>query len=147
MAGMFFEGLAMHRKDVEWQVRSAVRPVLQHFLKIVLFNSRDRLHWYKEIEAYINDVLDMRLKPNNRRHDKIVREIFLGWLEQEWETRNQVKKLIKQYPRVRLYEDIDLRDLQNIQERWVTFVDFICDKILKDEFEVSVEELRKVLGR
>jgi hypothetical protein len=146
-----FHGLAKPRKVVEANVAGITDRVIEHFLKVFLFDDeQNRHHWYSELRAFIKPLLGLRVKPDNKPPIKIVEDNFIGSMENEWETEGWVDSVLEEYPRATLFDDLfdhgHLRCLF-IQKRWVKLVNFICRKFREGDREISVMELEKIIGR
>ena len=62
--------MARSRKEAKTLITGLSSPVVQHLIKLFVFNSPvNKAHWIKEINQWLNQIDDIYLKPSNKKPD------------------------------------------------------------------------------
>lgn len=62
--------MARSRKDAKTITTGLSAPIIQHLIKLFVFNSpENKQHWIKEIDSWITQIDDIYLKPSNKKPD------------------------------------------------------------------------------
>lgn len=63
--------MAHERKDAKNKITNLSPQLIKHIVKLFVFDSPDDInHWKGEINGWLSQLFDIRLKPNNKHPDK-----------------------------------------------------------------------------
>jgi hypothetical protein len=125
--------MAYERKHALNRLDSLSHQISTHILKLIIFNNSSNFnHWLGELNSWLNQVDDIRLKPNNKKLNKqdylkYLKELYL---ENEDQVQKNIQKLKKLYPN----EQVSIDDSTKVTNKLNNLINKICIELAADKF-------------
>jgi hypothetical protein len=131
--------MAFERKDAIRKLDNLSYEVSQHLLKLIVFNNSNNFdHWLGELNGWLNQIDDIRLKPNNK---KLREEDYLKALKEFYlENEDQVTKMIQKLKNKYKDEQVIYDEPSFVFNKTETILNWVCKSLSKDTFEPLTEK-------
>lgn len=125
--------MAYERKHALNKLDNLSHPISTHILKLIIFNNSPNFnHWLGELNSWLNQVDDIRLKPTNK---KLNRQDYLKYLKGLYlENEDQVQKNIQKLKRLYPNEQVITDDSDKVMNEINNLMNKICTELSADEF-------------
>ena len=131
--------MAFERKDAIKKLDNLSYEISIHLLKLIVFNNSNNFnHWLGELNSWLNQVDDIRLKPNNKKlkeedYLKYLKELYLENIDQ---VEKNIKKLKNRYPEEKVIYD----NPNFVYDKIKVILNKSCKQLLEDKFENLTEK-------
>ena len=131
--------MAFERKDAIRKLDNLSYEVSQHLLKLIIFNNSNNFdHLLGELNGWLNQIDDIRLKPNNK---KLREEDYLKALKEFYlENEDQVTKMIQKLKNKYKDEQVIYDEPSFVFNKTETILNWVCKSLSKDTFEPLTEK-------
>jgi hypothetical protein len=132
--------LSFDRKEAIDKIKSNSHTICLHCIKLLILpNSMHRSHWIKELNDRLDEIDDIRTKPDNDKFQaKFYKKyIWEGFLENPDQIKKTIRKIKSKY-KEEFIKDLDSKTVFNFLEAF--FDDKICIPLAEDLFQPVTED-------